>query len=180
MENNLTNIISIVYLKPENARFYKKDDFVAMTATVPASQEPDAPLEEKTFDRIYLHRAFPFDYPYEYISVIDKDNKEIGLISSIADFDDETGALLKGELERKYYTPKILKIKSIKERYGYAYWSVVTDAGDIDFTLRDTYRSMIKIEGGRIYITDIDGNRFEIENIESLDRQSYRKIELYL
>ena len=32
----------------------------------------------------------------------------------------------------------------------------------------------------RAYILDVDGNRYEIPDVEALDRQSYKKIELYL
>ena len=34
---------------------------------------------EKTAERIFLSRAFPFDMPLEYISVLDRDKKEIGI-----------------------------------------------------------------------------------------------------
>ena len=52
------------------------------------------------------------------------------------------------------------------------------------FTLQDTFRSIIKSprDDGteRIFILDVDGNRYEIPNVEALDRKSYKKIELYL
>ena len=34
--------------------------------------------------------------------------------------------------------------------------------------------------GHTLHINDIDGNRYEIPDIEALDRASYRKIELFL
>ena len=39
---------------------------------------------------------------------------------------------------------------------------------------------MIRAGGGRLFLFDVDGNRFVIENTEALDRRSYKKIELYL
>lgn len=130
--------------------------------------------------RIYLHRAFPFDKPFEYISVLDKDMKELGLISSIDDFPPETAQMLREELERKYYAPVIKTIHSVNERFGFSYWKVTTDEGDLSFTLQDTYRSILKAGGGRVFIVDMDGNRFDIPNVEELDFKSYKKIELYL
>ncbi len=138
----------------------------------------------KVAERIFLSRAFPFDMPEEYISVLDKDKKEIGFIRSLDDFDGEARELLKNELNAKYYTPVIKKILSVKERYGFSYWKCECEFGEKSFTLQDTFRSIIKAtnpDGSeRIFILDVDGNRYEIPNVETLDRQSYKKIELYL
>ena len=50
--------------------------------------------------------------------------------------------------------------------------------------MQDTYRSIIKAtnpDGSeRLFISDVDGNRYEIPDVEQLDRQSFKKIELYL
>ena len=85
--------------------------------------------EEKTYNKVFLHRAFPHELLWEYISVIGEDNKEIGLICNIEDFEAETIAILKTEIERKYYSPVITEIKSLKERYGFSYWKVDVEDG---------------------------------------------------
>lgn len=144
---------------------------------------PDGRIE-KTVERIFLSRAFPFDMPFEYISVLDKDKKEIGFIRSLDDFDEPERGLLLHELEAKYYTPIIKRILTVKERYGFSYWKTECDFGEKIFTLQDTFRSIIKSSNDdgseRIFILDVDGNRYEIPNVEELDRLSYKKIELYL
>lgn len=145
-----------------------------------AAGKPEDGDGRSFWPRIYLHRAFPFDKPFEYISVLDKDMKELGLISSIDDFPPETARMLREELERKYYAPVIKTIHSVNERFGFSYWKVTTDEGDLSFTLQDTYRSILKAGGGRVFIVDMDGNRFDIPNVEELDFKSYKKIELYL
>ncbi len=128
--------------------------------------------------RAFLHRAFPFDKPYEYISVSDE-NGEIGLIFDIKDFAD-CADIIKSELDSKYFAPKIQKIISVKERFGYSYWKVKCDRGNVDFTVKDTFKSIIHVSQDRVFIMDVDTNRFEIESISALDRNSFRKIELYL
>lgn len=139
---------------------------------------------EKTAERVFLSRAFPFDMPYEYISVLDRDKKELGLIRRLDDFDEPDRSLLLHELEAKYYTPVIKRILSVKERYGFSYWKCECEFGETSFTLKDTFRSIIKASHPdgreRIFIIDVDGNRYEIADVESLDRYSYKKIELYL
>lgn len=149
----------------------------------PFSEIPEGMIE-KVAERIFLSRAFPFDMPFEYISVLDKDKKEIGFIRSLDDFDEPARTQLIHELETKYYTPVIKKILSVKERYGFSYWKTECEFGEKSFTLQDTFRSIIKSprDDGteRIFILDVDGNRYEIPDVEALDRKSYKKIELYL
>lgn len=87
---------------------------------------------------------------------------------------------MRSELERKYYLKKILTIDRLKDRYGFTYWDVTTPEGKTSFTLQDTQRSIQKMDENRLMIIDIDGNRYEIPNVSELDRQSYKKIELYL
>ena len=168
--------------KPEDTAGTKSAD-EKPTEPSPISEIPEVKIE-KIAERIFLSRAFPFDMPYEYISVLDKDKKEIGFIRSLDDFDEPARTQLIHELETKYYTPVIKKILSVKERYGFSYWKTECEFGEKSFTLQDTFRSIIKSprDDGteRIFILDVDGNRYEIPDVEALDRKSYKKIELYL
>ena len=134
----------------------------------------------RDFPRVFLHRAFPFENPYEYISVLNGDNREIGFIRTLDELRAEDIPLVKDELERKYYTPTVTKILSMNERFGFSYWTVETEAGERTFTMQDTYRSIHRVSGTHIFLNDVDGNRYDIPDVEALDRKSYRKIELYL
>jgi hypothetical protein len=68
----------------------------------------------------------------------------------------------------------------VKERYGFSYWKVQTDEGEVTFTLHDTFRSIVRASEFRVILMDVDGNRFDIPDVRELDRKSYKKIELYL
>ena len=80
----LRDVVKIVRLDEEaaagNAVFYKNSDFLALRAKI---ENENGEREEKTWDRVFLHRAFPFDDPYRYISVLDKDQNEIGIIGDL-------------------------------------------------------------------------------------------------
>ncbi len=207
----LRGIVKITYLNRENCTLTEKNGFLGLRAVI---DKPEDPLYDKKEDnnekkgssaekvhypeeddlpegkilkvaeRIFLSRAFPFDMPHDYISVLDKDKKEIGFIRSLNDFDELQKSMLIRELDAKYYTPTIKKIYSVKERYGFSYWKTECEFGEKSFTLQDTYRSIIKSSNPdgseRLFILDVDGNRYEIPNVEELDRQSFKKIELYL
>lgn len=176
-KSELRDIVAVTYINKENAKFELCNDFVKMTLTVP---DEEGKCEPKTYDRIFLHRAFPFDYPYSYISVLDNDSNELGIIADIDALGEEYAQMLRNELDRKYYTPVIKSIDSVKDKFGYTYWKVTTDEGPLEFVMRDTFSNLLKVGGGRVFVNDIDGNRYEIPDLEALDHKSFKRIELFL
>ncbi len=164
---------AITRLDGKNASFSIKNGF--LSAKVILNDEI------KEYDRVFLHRAFPFQLKTEYISLLDADGTEIGIIFSVSDFNDEAQKLLNTELDRKYYEPRIKSVLSLKERYSFSYWNVKTDDDrTVSFTMQDTFRNIIRIGEDKAILLDVDGNRFVIESIEALDRKSHKKIEIYL
>ncbi|MBO4794764.1 MAG: DUF1854 domain-containing protein [Clostridia bacterium] len=187
-KNDFLNIVKIEYLTPENAKFSETaNGFPRLEAFIPKVKKDD--LEENSGDdtpvwqdlgRVFFHRAFPYDSAENFISVTDKEGNEYGLIRSLSEFDGAGREIIERELKRKYYTPVITKIKSVKERFGYSYWEVETESGSASFAMHDTFRNTAKISEERVVLTDVDGNRYEIKDVFALDRKSYRRIELYL
>lgn len=158
------------YIKyiPAESRFYTKNGFLMYAA-------------ESGDVRVTLHRAFPFDAPDDYISVKDTEETELGIIKHLAELDADSRAAVEGELSVKYYAPRIVKIKSLKEVHGFSYWQTECENGTENFTVKDTYRSIMKLEGGkRLIISDIDGVRREVRDVSTFDAASLKKLELYL
>ena len=163
----LAELSVTVWLTPENATFYIKNDFLHIKT-------------ESYEGRAFLCRQFPFELEWEFISVMNEEQAEVGIIKATSLFEGAGEDLIRTELSRRYYTPVIDKIMGVKERYGFSYWRVHTAEGNVNFTLHDTYRSIIRATGGRVVLLDVNGNRFEIPDVEALDRKSHKKIELYL
>lgn len=188
MKNDFLDIVKITYLTPENAKFYRtQGGFAGLNAFLEKRPADDLKEQEAQGERVWqdlgrvsFHRAFPYELPEEFISVLDKDSKEHGIIRRISDFDEESAAIIRAELARKYFAPHITKINSLKERFGYSYWEVESDRGPLSFAIHDTFRSISKITESRVVLTDVDGNRYEIDDVLALDGKSYRKLELYL
>ncbi|MBR3879160.1 MAG: DUF1854 domain-containing protein, partial [Clostridia bacterium] len=106
---------------------------------------------------------------------------EIGIIYDVSELDGASRELVVKEIERKYYSPVIKEIKSLKERYGFSYWKVVLDDGrEQSFTMQDTYKNILHTSGDSIVLVDVDSNRYTVKSISALSAKSYRKIELYL
>ena len=170
MENNMTfrDVAQENYLDPAVSVFAEKNGFLTLT------------VGEKTYPRTLLRRAFPFEMPEEYITVFDGEEHEIAMIRALRDFPEETQAMLRRELARAYYMPQVQKIRSVKEHFGFSYWKVRTEDGETEFTLQDTYRSILHVTSTHLIFLDVNGNRFEVPDTERLDRKSHRKLELYL
>ncbi len=168
----LKDVVKIEYVTAENAEFTEKAGFISL-------KYKGADGEEKEYDRVKLQRNFPEQTPEEYVSVLNGDDEEIAMIRDIGDLPGQTADILRRELSRKYFTFRIEKILSVNQRFGYSYWTVVTDGGKREFTVRDTFRNFRKA-GDHATVTDADGNRYEIPSFSSLDRASMKKIELYI
>lgn len=171
-DTRLIKAAGIVYLTAENCKFTKNGDFLGM--------EFESGDNKVNYERISLHRMFPFNIPFKYISVLNTDSEEIGIISDLSDFDSNTEILLKNELERKYYVCELSALISVKDRFGFSYWKAKGADGDISFTIKDVHSS-IRLDGlGNIMISDIDGNRYSLPSTDKLDSKSKKLIELYL
>lgn len=167
--------VEINYLSPVNSVFrVTSGGLVELDYT-------DADGKTEKFSPVVLHLAFPFMKPREYVSVFaGGGEKEVGIVASLDDFDAATADILYKELRRRYYTPVIKKISDIKERFGFSYWKVDTDKGEINFAVSDTYKSIIRFSAERYIIIDADGNRYSINDISTLDGQSVKRLEMYI
>ncbi len=186
MKESFLDLAEMIYLTSENSRFYRTENgFPALEAVIPPINDDLEAGGDKTpvkqdLGRIYFHRCFPFETPDEYISVLNKDGREYAMIRDLKQLPAEAVEIINAELERKYLCPTIKVIKSLKEKLGYSYWVVETDVGEMSFSMHDTYRNIAKVGGNMLVMTDVDGNRFIINDYAELDRKSYKKIELYL
>lgn len=133
--------------------------------------------EPERYERIDAFRAFPLSAADAYVSLRDPDGGEIGMIESLDDLAPEQAALLRGELDRRYFTPRIERIRELKEEFGYSYWTVDTDAGRRRFTVQSGKNNVTVVGGGRLVIVDVDGNRFEVADYTGLDRSVLRTLE---
>ena len=116
-------------------------------------------------------RTFPLTQPNQYISLLDADKNELGLIEDINQLEKADQIVLVEELEKCYFMPKITKIHFIEGRFGVTQWEAETDSGTVFFDLRSR-NDLTSLDGGRVLIKDVDGNRYEIVNYHRLDPKS--------
>ena len=132
------------------------------------------------YPRINAFRAFPLSAADRFISLRDLDGNEIGILESLADLVSAQAALLRAELERRYFTPVIQGVRSLKEEFGYSYWLVDTDAGQRRFTVQSGKNNVTVVDERRLLIVDVDGNRFTVPDYTRLERGVLRTLETLL
>ncbi len=164
-------IADIRLLTPENSEILLEGDFPVLILLENGLRTRVGTVEVK--------RAFPFEKPEEFIVLADEDGKDQGFIRSLSQRRESEKDILRKELARRYFMPLIRRILKITDRFGFSYWKVETDGGIIEFSVRDTYKSIIRPDE-RMIITDADGNRFQIPDVNALDKRSRKKIDLYL
>ena len=179
-DEKLFSVRQSIPMTAENADFRRSEGNL-ISLTLP---QPDGSVEE--FERVVPVRAFPITDPDEFISIKEPDSREkgkgaeLGLIRRMSDFDADTQALLREELDRRYFTPVITRLTGVKEKFGYFYWDAETTAGKISFVMTNVSSNIRTLEDGRVFIHDIDGNCFEIPDPAKLDKASLKKIEIYM
>jgi len=73
------------------------------------------------------------------------------------------------ELRKRYFVPQITFVHSLKDEFGVLYWDVDTTRGRRELVVRDVRDNVREFDGGKLQITDVDGNVFEVADLESLE-----------
>lgn len=166
--SDLSEAAKLVYLNKENTVFTKTKGNM-LSATVNGEEHPV----------VYLHCSFPHTNKRIFVSVREKENKEIGIIKSLDDdFPKDVVSLLEEQMHIRYFAPIISKVIMIKEEFGYSYWDAETSAGLCRFTVRSGGSNVKLVTDRRLLISDVDGNRFIIEDLDRLSEKEFRMVEM--
>jgi Domain of unknown function (DUF1854) len=128
--------------------------------------------DDRSYLRVGVLRAFPLSDPSRYLSVRDGQGKEVGLIAAPETLRPEDRALVERELARRYLVPAVTRIVSARERFGTVEWTMETDRGVVRFTTRNLRENVQRPSPARIILNDVDGNRYDIRDVEALSAAS--------
>ena len=163
-------MFEIKILTPDNCKFIKSGgSFLSLE------------VGEEKYSKVAIYRTFPFSEPERYLSIRQATPKaeEVGIIEDLSKWPQDIGKILEEQLNLRYFTPVIKNIRDIKEEYGFAYWTVDTDKGDMNFTT-SIWNPITRISDKRLLVSDLDGNRFEITDFELLTKKEKKLIDLFL
>ena len=127
------------------------------------------------FRDVEARHLFPVSKKTDYVSLV-SDGKEVVMLARPDKLDKKSRQCLEEALDRMYYVARIERIDEINLVMGVSQWRGMTDRGYAVFEITDRGSQVRLLPNGRCMITDVDGNRFEIENIQDLDRESLELI----
>ncbi|MCQ6558344.1 DUF1854 domain-containing protein [Paenibacillus mendelii] len=133
-------------------------------------------IDGKEYEEIIVHRAFPFLYTSQFISVRDAKEEEIGVIRDIAELDEESRAEMERELQFRYFLPRVTRVDSVKHRTDLWIWELQTNLGPTRLVMRNLHEHMQFPGGSRIVLTDMNGKRCEIGDWKALDSHSRKQL----
>lgn len=136
--------------------------------------------EDRSYTRIKVVRAAPLSHPTRYISLLDAKDEEVCMIDDMQNLDEQTQALVQEELERRYLTSTIEAVQSIRNEFGTSYWDVETNRGRREFVVQNVAENAQWLGDHRLLLVDVDGNRFEIPNLNDFDKKSLGQVEMVL
>jgi hypothetical protein len=96
----------------------------------------------------------------------------VGMLRNLNSASGEALTAIKECLRRAYVVPRIKRILSIADQRHLIHWVIETDRGVCEFDMNDMYKNIRIRSGGRIVLTDIFENRYEILNLADLDAPS--------
>jgi len=164
-----------VFLDPKTVHFRHDGHNLTFTAS-----------DDTHYPRVTLRRSFPLSADTTYIVVrVPEDepdrSHELGVIVDCLALEEESRKAVEYELRSFYLVPTIQRIHSIREEFGFLYWSVDTDRGSKDFIMRDSIIGHVRQVGpGRWLIIDINQTRYEVRNFDQLDESSQALLKRYL
>lgn len=124
--------------------------------------------------------AYPLTRPGRLISVRDESGEEIGLLDRVKDLDPPSRHIVREELERSYFMPRITDIEDAREELNVVHWDVQTNKGPRTFQVRNVRRNVRRIGQRQFVIKDVDGNRYEIRDWMTLPASAQKSLEPYL
>lgn len=126
---------------------------------------------------VEAHRLFPKSGAGKYISLMTHDGEPLAVIRDLDNLDSDSANAVKNALSEYYMIPKIKRFISMSEKYQIWIWTVETDHGIISFEIRNHIASVKPLYDGRVLIKDADDNRYEVPDINKLDKRSRRMLE---
>jgi Domain of unknown function (DUF1854) len=131
---------------------------------------------DKRFSGISIVRAAPLSQPNNFICFLDSTGQEICMVRDLSHLSIEDRVLVERGLQIRYITSIIRRIISVRREAGTLYCEAETDRGLRELAVRNSDDSVRWMSEGRVLLIDVDGNRFEIPNIGTLDSKSARML----
>ncbi len=159
-----------IYIDRDFARFTRKDITVV-----------DMELYDgRKFENLEPRRLFPMTGLEKYITLLDQEGHEVAVIRDLRTLPEGERKIIESCLEEYYLIPRITRINECKESFGMLTLNVETDRGNAVIEIRNIFHGLKLLYGSRVLVCDINDNRYEIPDLNKLDRKSRALLDLFL
>lgn len=124
-------------------------------------------------------RAFPIQSPGKGISLVLGDGKEVGWIDELAGLPAQLRDMVQDELDGREFMPEISHIAGVSSYATPCTWTVQTDRGDTEFTLKGE-EDIRRIGEASLLISDNHGIHFLIRDMYTIDKHSRKILDRFL
>lgn len=128
---------------------------------------------EKSYLTVKPVWASPLTRPNNYLCLLDGKNEPIVMFSDPkVELSETSFQAVREELRRRDLTARVSAVTGARQEFGATYWSVETDRGPRDFVSQNLSESALWFGEHHVLLLDVEGNRFEIVDLEQLDVKS--------
>ncbi len=127
---------------------------------------------------VRVARCFPWSRPEQFISIRSAAGQELCLLKGLDDLAPAGRTLVQEELDQKVFNPKISRVLSSKSEFGIVTITAQTDRGVVSFQVR-TRDDIRMLSTTRALFRDVDGNIYDLPDINLLDAVSRRHFHQY-
>lgn len=120
--------------------------------------------------------AAPLSQPKRYLGLLDGKDKEITMVTDPSTLPADQFEILENELNRRYLTAQVERIVKCSTEFGATYWTVDTDRGRKEFVTQSLQENALWMGRYQLLLIDVDGNRFEISDLRTLDPASQKML----
>ena len=129
------------------------------------------------YENLEPRMLFPFTNQTMYITLLDDHEKEKGFVRDLEEIDADSRKALEDCFHEYYMIPKIIRVLDCEDKFGNLKWTVETDRGEITFRIRNRHSDIKHLWGTkRVIVRDSNDNRYEIPDINQLDKKSLHKL----
>lgn len=159
-----------IYIENDVARFTRKDITIV-----------DLELYDgRKFENLEPRRLFPMTGLEKYITLLDQEGREVAVIRDLRTLPPGERKIIEECLDEYYLIPRIVKINECKESFGLLTIKAETDRGQAVIEIRNILHGLKLLYGSRVLLRDSNDNRYEIPDLNRLDRKSRAMIDSFL
>ena len=120
---------------------------------------------------VRVNRSFPWSHPSLYLSLLNEDDEEVGMVKDPAELDAGSRGALEEALVEAGFVFEITGVAKIDEEVEIRSWSVTTRQGSRSFQTRlDDWPR--ELPGGGLLIRDVAGDLYRLGEVATLDKKS--------